>query len=53
MAGRVLPVALATIVGVSIGVATFDGEFREQRRKKLQEEYDRYVKPHSNCPYSP
>jgi hypothetical protein len=44
MAGRILPLALATIVGVSIGVATFDGEFKEQRRKRLQEEYDRYVK---------
>jgi hypothetical protein len=53
MAGRILPVALATIVGVSIGVATFDGEFKEQRRKKLQEEYDRYVKHHSNRPRRP
>jgi len=43
MAGRILPVALATVVGVSIGVATFDGEFKEQRRKKLEEEYKRYV----------
>lgn len=43
MAGRILPVALATVIGVSIGVATFDGEFKEQRRKRLQEEYERYA----------
>ena len=43
MAGRILPIALATVVGVSIGVATFDGEFKEQRRKRLEEEYNRYV----------
>jgi len=43
MSGRILPIALATVVGVSIGVATFDGEFKEQRRKKLEEEYKRYV----------
>jgi hypothetical protein len=43
MAGRILPIALATIVGVSIGVATFDGEFKRQRQKRLQEEYDRYA----------
>jgi hypothetical protein len=43
MAGRILPIALATVVGVSIGVATFDGEFKAQRQKRLQEEYDRYA----------
>jgi hypothetical protein len=43
MAGRVLPIALATVVGISIGVATFDRELKEQRRKRLQEEYDQYV----------
>lgn len=43
MSGRILPVALATVVGVSIGVATFDGEFKEQRRKRLEEEYNRYA----------
>jgi hypothetical protein len=43
MAGRILPLALATVVGISIGVATFDRELKEQRRKRLQEEYDRYV----------
>jgi hypothetical protein len=43
MAGRIVPFALATVVGVSIGVATFEPEFKEQRRKRLQEEYDRYV----------
>ncbi|KAI2484111.1 hypothetical protein Ptr902_03051 [Pyrenophora tritici-repentis] len=41
MAGRILPVALATIVGVSIGVATFDGEFKKQRIARLEEEYKR------------
>jgi hypothetical protein len=44
MAGRILPIALATVAGVSIGVATFGEEFKEQRRQRLQEEYDRYVK---------
>jgi hypothetical protein len=48
MAGRILPLALATIVGVSIGVATFDSEFKEQRRKRLQEEYDRYVEQYDS-----
>jgi hypothetical protein len=44
MAGsRILPVALATIAGVSIGIATFEGEFKEQRKKRLEEEYKRYV----------
>jgi hypothetical protein len=43
MSGRILPVALATVVGVSIGVATFDGEFKEQRRKRIEEEYNRYA----------
>ncbi|KAH7090568.1 hypothetical protein FB567DRAFT_589954 [Paraphoma chrysanthemicola] len=43
MAGRILPIALATVVGVSIGVTTFDSEFKEQRRKKLEEEYNREV----------
>jgi hypothetical protein len=43
MAGRILPIAIATVVGVSIGVATFDRELREQRRQRLQEEYDQYV----------
>ncbi|EDU48500.1 hypothetical protein PtrV1_08077 [Pyrenophora tritici-repentis] len=43
MAGRILPVALTTIVGVSIGVATFDGEFKKQRIARLEEEYKRYM----------
>lgn len=41
MAGRILPIALATVLGISIGVATFDGEFKEQRRRRLEEEYKR------------
>lgn len=43
MAGRILPLAAAIGIGVSIGIATFDGEFKEQRRKRLQEEYERYL----------
>lgn len=43
MAGRILPVALAAIVGVSIGVATFDGEFKKQRLARMEEEYQRYA----------
>ncbi|KAJ4297858.1 hypothetical protein N0V90_005757 [Kalmusia sp. IMI 367209] len=43
MAGRILPVALAVISGVAIGVATFGEEFKEQRRRRLQEEYNRDV----------
>ncbi|KAL6152802.1 hypothetical protein ACJQWK_11723 [Exserohilum turcicum] len=39
MAGRILPIALATIVGVSIGVATFDGEFKKQRLARMNDEY--------------
>jgi hypothetical protein len=57
MAGRILPIALATVVGVSIGVATFDRELKEQRRKRLQEEYDQYVEfsntLHSTFTYYP
>jgi hypothetical protein len=41
MAGRILPVALATITGVAIGVGTFGEEFKNQQRRRLQEEYDR------------
>lgn len=44
MAGRILPVALAAVLGVSIGVATFDGEFKEQRKKRVEEEYQRYAR---------
>ncbi|KAI8934678.1 hypothetical protein NX059_008369 [Plenodomus lindquistii] len=43
MAGKILPIALATILGISIGVATFDGEFKEQRKRRLEEEYKREV----------
>jgi hypothetical protein len=43
MTSRLLGIVLTTVMGVSIGVATFDGEFKEQRRKRLQEEYERYV----------
>ncbi|KAH6841581.1 hypothetical protein B0T12DRAFT_262445 [Alternaria alternata] len=50
MAGRILPVALATIVGVSIGVATFDGEFKKQRIARLEAEYKRYAG--STCAFS-
>lgn len=43
MAGRILPIALAAIMGVSIGVATFDGEFKKQRLARMNEEYQRYA----------
>lgn len=43
MAGRILPIALATIVGVSIGVATFDGEFKKQRLARMNDEYQQYA----------
>ncbi|KAF2130735.1 hypothetical protein P153DRAFT_383960 [Dothidotthia symphoricarpi CBS 119687] len=43
MAGRILPVALAAVVGVSIGIATFDEEFKAQRMERLQKEYDQEV----------
>lgn len=45
MAGRILPVALATISGIAIGMATFGEEFKEQQKRRLQEEYDRYASP--------
>jgi hypothetical protein len=50
MAGRILPVALAAIVGVSIGVATFDGEFKKQRIARMEEEYKRYTR--CTCAFS-
>lgn len=43
MAGKILPIALATISGISIGVATFGPELKEQRRKKLTDDYNRYI----------
>lgn len=43
MAGRLLPVALAVVSGVAIGVATFDGEFKAQRKQRLEEEYKEFV----------
>lgn len=42
MAGRILPIALATFAGVAIGVSTFGEEFKEQQRRRLQQEYNRY-----------
>ncbi|KAF3048144.1 hypothetical protein E8E12_010781 [Didymella heteroderae] len=41
MAGRILPVALATISGVAIGMATFGEELKAQQMKRLTEEYNR------------
>ncbi|KAF9737888.1 hypothetical protein PMIN06_004272 [Paraphaeosphaeria minitans] len=41
MAGRILPIALATVAGVTIGVSTFGEEFKEQQRRRLQQEYNR------------
>jgi hypothetical protein len=43
MAGKLLPIALATVSGISIGVATFGPELKEQRKKKLTDDYNRYV----------
>ena len=42
MAGRILPVALAAVSGIAISVATFGEEFKEQQRRRLQAEYERY-----------
>ena len=42
MAGRILPVALATISGIAIGMATFGEELKAQQMKRLTEEYNRY-----------
>ncbi|KAF2624234.1 hypothetical protein BU25DRAFT_348479 [Macroventuria anomochaeta] len=43
MAGRILPVALATVSGIAIGMATFGEELKAQRMKRLTEEYNRDV----------
>lgn len=48
MAGsRVLPIALVTISGVAIAVSTFDGEFKERRRQRLENEFQKYAEPTS------
>ncbi|KAF1999137.1 hypothetical protein P154DRAFT_577287 [Amniculicola lignicola CBS 123094] len=41
MAGRILPIALATVFGIATATATFGSELKEQQRKKLEEEYQR------------
>lgn len=43
MAGRILPIALATISGIAIGTATFGEELKSQRMKRLTDEYNQYV----------
>lgn len=43
MAGRILPIALATVSGIAIGMATFGEELKAQRMKRLTEEYNRYT----------
>jgi hypothetical protein len=43
MAGKLLPLALATVSGISIGIATFGPELKEQRKKKLTDDYNRDV----------
>ncbi|KAJ4340783.1 hypothetical protein N0V95_007391 [Ascochyta clinopodiicola] len=43
MAGRILPVALATVSGIAIGMATFGEELKSQRMKRLTEEYNRDI----------
>ena len=41
MAGRILPIALATISGIAIGTATFGEELKAQRMKRLTDEYNK------------
>ncbi|KAH6618864.1 hypothetical protein C7974DRAFT_416205 [Boeremia exigua] len=43
MAGRILPIALATVSGIAIGMATFGEELKAQRMNRLTEEYNREV----------
>ncbi|KAJ4991123.1 hypothetical protein SVAN01_03473 [Stagonosporopsis vannaccii] len=43
MAGRILPIALATVSGIAIGMATFGEELKAQRMKRLTDEYNREV----------
>lgn len=43
MAGRILPVALAAVSGVAIGMATFGEELKAQRMKRLTDDYNREV----------
>ena len=43
MAGRILPVALATVSGIAIGMATLGEELKAQQMKRLTDEYNRYV----------
>ncbi|KAF1350432.1 hypothetical protein EJ07DRAFT_36388, partial [Lizonia empirigonia] len=43
MAGRILPVALATVSGIAIGMATFGEELKSQQMKRLTEEYNRDI----------
>ncbi|KAJ8109844.1 hypothetical protein OPT61_g7159 [Boeremia exigua] len=43
MAGRILPVALAAVSGIAIGMATFGEELKAQRMKRLTEEYNQEV----------
>ncbi|KAF2847752.1 hypothetical protein T440DRAFT_470804 [Plenodomus tracheiphilus IPT5] len=50
MAGRILPIALAGILGISIGIATFDGEFKEQRKRRLEKEYQRELAAATSTP---
>lgn len=49
MAGRILPIALATISGVAIGLATFGEEFKKQQQQRLQDEYKRYDFVKDDC----
>ncbi|KAF2708263.1 hypothetical protein K504DRAFT_534895 [Pleomassaria siparia CBS 279.74] len=43
MSGRLVGAAIATITGIATGVATFDGELKAQRKRRLEEEYNREV----------
>jgi len=42
MAGRILQLALVAAPGVLVVFASLDGEFKKQRKLRLEEEYKRY-----------
>lgn len=43
MAGRVLSFTIAAISGITIGFGAFNSEFKEQRRRRLEEDYKKEV----------
>ncbi|KAF2470612.1 uncharacterized protein BDR25DRAFT_286711 [Lindgomyces ingoldianus] len=46
MAGKVLPIALAGVIGVATAVATFDPAFKAQQKKRLEDEYKSDIGAH-------